>query len=191
LTFAPSSWIERMNTIETYEQDESAVGRINAWRFAYNLADDRILGGGFEAFKGDLFRIYAPFPDNVHDAHSIYFEIMGEHGFIGLFLFLTLWLLTWLSAQQVIKKAKRDEKLTWLRDLASMLQVSIVAYAVGGIFLGLAYFDLPYHLIAMVVIAKVLVNKENAKIEQEKNRKEIERVKTPQKMPIKYKLLDN
>ena len=159
LSFAPAEWFSRWDTIETYEQDQSAMGRINAWWMAYNLAEDRVLGGGFEAFKPGMFRLYAPFPDNVHDAHSIYFEVLGEQGFIGLTLFLTLWLFTWLSAQQVIKEAKKDKEFTWLRDLASMLQVALVAYATGGAFLGLAYFDLPYHLMALVVISKTLLLK--------------------------------
>ena len=55
----------------------------------------------------------------------------------------------------------------WARNLAAMLQVSIVGYAVGGAFLGLAYFDLYYHLVAMMVIAQVVANREYEKIKQE------------------------
>ena len=162
ISFAPPAWFDRMKSIETFEEDQSALGRINAWWFAYNVAKDRPTGGGFETFKKGMFRVYAPIADNVHDAHSIYFEVMGEHGFIGLTLFLTLWFFAWLSASQVIKRVKPYDDLTWLKDLASMLQVAMVAYAVGGTFLGLAYFDLPYHIIALVVIAKVISIKEVA-----------------------------
>ena len=50
--FMPESWHDRMKTIETYQQDQSAMGRINAWKFAFNLAKDRpLVGGGNEAFK--------------------------------------------------------------------------------------------------------------------------------------------
>ena len=38
-----------------------------------------------------------------------------------------------------------------------MVQVSIAAYGIAGLFLNLATFDLYYHLIAMVVIASSLV----------------------------------
>lgn len=37
-------------------------------------------------------------------------------------------------------------------DLSRMIQVSFVAYASGGAFLSLAYFDLPWHLLAIVVL---------------------------------------
>ena len=81
----PEKWHERMSTIGTYQEDRSAMGRVNAWHFAFNLASERPLtGGGFSAFTNDLFIRYAPDPFDVHDAHSIYFEVLGEHGFLAL-----------------------------------------------------------------------------------------------------------
>ena len=46
-----------------------------------------------------------------------------------------------------------------MSDLAAMLQVSLIGYAASGAFLGLAYFDLYYHLIALIVILRVLLLK--------------------------------
>lgn len=148
----PQSWYDRMDTIKTYEEDPSALGRINAWNMAFNLASDRVMGGGFETFRAPTFHLYAPEPLRVHDAHSVYFEVMGEHGFIGLGLFLLMGIFTWFRAQQVIRLCKKDAERKWASDLASMAQVSLVGYAVGGAFLGLAYFDLPYHLMIIVVL---------------------------------------
>jgi len=155
----PSEWFDRMNTIKTYEQDESARGRINAWWTAFNVAKDNITGGGFETFHAPTFRRYAPDPTNVHDVHSIYFEAMGEHGFPGFFIFITLMAFTWFKASSVIRATKRDPEKKWATDLAAMVQVSIIGYATGGAFLGLAYFDYYYHLIAITVIAWTLINK--------------------------------
>ena len=42
--------------------------------------------------------------------------------------------------------------------LLRMAQVGLVGYMVCGTFLRLAYFDLFYHLLAIAVIAKLLVN---------------------------------
>jgi probable O-glycosylation ligase (exosortase A-associated) len=149
----PQQWYDRMSTIKTYDQDASAQGRINAWHTAFNVAKDRITGGGFEMFKPPTFRQYAPNPWNHHDVHSIYFEIMGEHGFIGFGLFILLGLMAWIRAQQIIKRCKKDPDNKWASDLASMTQVSLVGYAAGGAFLGLGYFDLPYHLMIILVLA--------------------------------------
>ncbi|MDO9007518.1 MAG: putative O-glycosylation ligase, exosortase A system-associated [Thiobacillus sp.] len=149
----PQSWYDRMNTINTYEQDQSTQGRFNAWHTAFNLAKDRITGGGFETFQGPTFRQYAPDPWNVRDVHSIYFEQIGEHGFIGFALFMLLGLLAWIRAQQIIKRCKNDPERKWAADLAAMIQVSLIGYAAGGTFLGMSYFDLPYHLMIILVLA--------------------------------------
>jgi probable O-glycosylation ligase (exosortase A-associated) len=88
----------------------------------------------------------------VHDVHSIYFEVMGEHGFIGFGMFILLAVFAWLRANQVIRECKRDPERKWAADLAGMIQVSLVAYGAGGAFLGLAYFDLTYHLMIVLVL---------------------------------------
>ena len=152
-------WHERMASIKTYEEDGSAMGRINAWEFAYNVAVDRpIVGGGFRVFQPENFEIYAPDPENFHDAHSIYFEILGEHGFIGLTLFLMLGFLTYLAAGQVMKSTRWHDDLKWANLLGRMMQACLVAYATGGLFLGLAYWDLYYHFIVIVVLLREHVN---------------------------------
>jgi probable O-glycosylation ligase (exosortase A-associated) len=157
LSVMPQQWYDRMSTIQTYEQDQSAMGRINAWKMAFNMAKDRPLGGGLESFQDYSFALYAPNPDDVHASHSIYFEVLGEHGFVGLGLFLMLALMTWRTASWVIGRARRDREKRWAADLAAMVQVSLVGYASAGAFLGLAYFDYYYTLIALVVLCKTVL----------------------------------
>ncbi len=157
LAIMPQQWFDRMASIQTYEEDSSALGRINAWKMAINLANDRLFGGGFEAFHPGMFAIYGPEPWRVQDAHSIYFEVLGEHGFIGLALFLILAIMTWRSAAAIIRRCRDDPERRWAADLAAMIQVSLVGYASAGAFLGLAYFDFYYTLVAVVVLCKTLV----------------------------------
>jgi len=165
LAVMPQQWYDRMATIQNYESDQSAMGRINAWKMAFNMAKDRPLGGGFDSFKEYTFALYAPNPDDVHDSHSVYFEVMGEHGFVGLGIFLALALMTWRTASWVIGRSHRDREKRWLAALAAMTQVSLVGYATAGAFLGLAYFDYYYTLIALVVLCKtVLVSSAEAKV---------------------------
>lgn len=158
--FIPEQWYNRMNTIESYSQDASAMGRINAWHMAVSLANDRPLtGGGFRSFTPDNFKKYAPDPNDVHDVHSIYFEVLGEMGYVGMLLFLVLWLLVFIESRYIYKWAKENEELKWLADLAKMSQVGLLAYLSGGAFLGLAFFDLPYHLMCLVVLSGVILRK--------------------------------
>lgn len=158
LAFMPASWDERMATIATYQHDSSAEGRINAWWMSFNLAKHNFFGGGFEVITPDLFARYAPNPTNLHAAHSIYFQILGEHGFVGLGLFLLFWCLTWRSASALVREAKQVVDMRWAQTLGPLVQASLVGYFVGGAFLSLAYFDLPYDLMVVVVLTRVLVS---------------------------------
>ncbi|MEO8304478.1 MAG: putative O-glycosylation ligase, exosortase A system-associated [Betaproteobacteria bacterium] len=148
------AWDVRMGTIANYEQDASAMGRINAWWMAWNLAKDNVMGGGFDIYNSAVFARYAPDPLSIHAAHSIYFQVLGEQGFIGLFLFLLMGAFVWRSANWVMRNAGQSEDTKWCRNLGAMCQVSLVGFAVGGAFLSLAYFDLPYDVLAMVVLTK-------------------------------------
>lgn len=154
LAFMPDTWWERMGTIGTYEEDTSAGGRINAWWMAWNLAKDNFFGGGFEVSAPALFAKYAPDPLDVHAAHSIYFMVLGEHGFVGLFLFLLLWVLVWGSAGHLRIQGKKLPQTLWVSQLAAMCQVSLAGYAVGGAFLSLSYYDLPYNILILVVLGR-------------------------------------
>lgn len=152
IAFMPQKWSDRMGSIASYEQDASAMGRLNSWHFATNVALDNPLGGGFQTFTQELFYRYAPNPGSFHDAHSIYFEVLGEHGFGGLFLFLLFWGLVWFKGKKIIKQMRNVPEHKSLASLAAMTQVSLVGYAVGGAFLGLAYFDLPYYLAVIIIM---------------------------------------
>ena len=158
----PEQWYARMNTIGAYDLDNSALGRINAWWTAWNVANDRLFGGGFEMWQDPVFDTFAPVRDDVHDAHSIYFKVLGEHGYVGLFLFLLLLAMTWLKCREVTRIAKNRPDVLWARDLAAMLQVTMVAYLSGGAFLGLSYFDYIYHVVAIAVVVHQLVMSESS-----------------------------
>jgi probable O-glycosylation ligase (exosortase A-associated) len=144
-------WETRMSTIQTYEDDQSAMGRINAWWMAFNLAKDNVFGGSFETAKQAFFLQYAPNPYFIQGPHSIYFQVLGQHGFIGLFIYFAMWMTTWMACNRIrsMTKAVPEKQSTYL--LASMIQVSLAGFAVGGAFLGLAYFDVPYFMMAVVV----------------------------------------
>lgn len=157
-SFMPPSWHEKMLTIVNYQQDPSAMGRINAWWTAFRISNDRLFGGGFEFWSPETFLIYAPNPLDFHDAHSIYFEVLGEHGYIGLALYLLYGLLAFLTASKIIKQTQDIEYFAWANLLARMIQVSLIAYATGGSFLGLAYADIGYQLVAILVLLQYIVN---------------------------------
>ncbi|MET0106817.1 MAG: putative O-glycosylation ligase, exosortase A system-associated [Sedimenticola sp.] len=157
INFMPESWHERMDTIQNYEQDASAMGRINAWKYSVNIANDRITGGGLNSWSAITYEIYSPEALSVLVAHSIYFNVLADHGWPGLIMFLGILFLTWRTLTKIIKytdKIPMSREMKNYNMLAKMIQVSLIAYLSGGAFLSLSYFDLPWHLIAMTVLIK-------------------------------------
>ena len=152
-----------METVRDYEQDDSAMRRIIAWQTAFNIAKDRFpVGGGFEWHGAATSAKYSPVPEEVLVAHSIYFQVLGSVGFVGLALFLLFWVLVWRQCGWIRRKTRDHPDLRWAFTLASMTQVSLVGYAVGGAFLDLAFWDLPYYLYAAIAVAQYIVRRELA-----------------------------
>ncbi|MCK9259471.1 MAG: putative O-glycosylation ligase, exosortase A system-associated [Azoarcus sp.] len=159
LLFMPEEWSARMSTIQTYDEDASAMGRINAWMMAINIANDRLMGAGFATASKLVYGLYAPDPSVVLVAHSIYFQVLGDHGYIGLVLYLLFWILTYMTAGRLVRLTKGHPDLEWAGQLGSMAKVSLVGFAVGGAFLSLAYWDMPFYIMVALVATDMLVRK--------------------------------
>jgi putative inorganic carbon (HCO3(-)) transporter len=162
LAYMPDRWYQRMDTISTYEQDRAVQMRFNSWGTMLNIAKARpIVGGGFEVAEKDVYAQFSPdpsFPPQV--AHSIYFQAMGEHGFVGLGLFLLLYFAFWRHAGALVRLTRGRTGLAWAENFGLMIQVSLVGFAVGGAFLSLVNFDVPYYLIGVMVATMALVERE-------------------------------
>jgi probable O-glycosylation ligase (exosortase A-associated) len=153
----PEKWFDRIHSISNYSQDGSVLGRFNAWEMAWHLALDRpIFGGGYAIYEPDVFARYAPNPTDIHSAHSIYFQMLGEHGFVGLALFLLLGALTWFTASQVIRRSRGISEAQWRANLASAVKVSILGFAVGGITVNIGYWDVIYFEVVIIVALQQL-----------------------------------
>jgi len=171
LYFMPDEWSDRMSSIKAYEADGSAMSRIRVWGLTLEVAKESpIVGAGFGAFsRRGLHNKYQKTITGSSDAsrwggyyiasdpHSIYFLILGEHGFVGIALFLLLLVGSFFMAGRINRLTKDREDLHWARQLGLALQTSLIGYGVGGAFLGLSYFDLYYHLIALTVVTRQCV----------------------------------
>jgi probable O-glycosylation ligase (exosortase A-associated) len=156
----PEQWWDRMGTIQTYESDGSAMSRLHSWRVAWQLALDLPLtGGGFWALEDPAtYRMYGT--EGSHSAHSIYFSILSEHGFPGLFLFLGLLISCLWSLFRVRRILRGVPSGVEIIRFSLMVEASIVAYMISGTFLTMAYFDLFYHLVSFVIVLKILARQE-------------------------------
>ena len=164
LHFMPPQWMDRMDTLRNAENTDSGQTRIQSWQFAINVAlNHPIVGGGFKVYESDVWwKRYGPLGAIQRAVHSVYFSVLADQGFPGFVLFVGLLMAGWWSCSRVRKKTRSSPDQKWVYDLASMLQVTLVAYAAAGIFLPMAYFDLVYQLIAMCLLLHTLIANEEA-----------------------------
>ncbi len=156
--FLPERWFDRMYTILEYQQDVTALGRLNAWYVGWQLAlDSPLIGGGFWAFSPEAWARYLPGTNQNSNAHSIYFHVLGEHGFTGLLLFLGLIVSTLFSLRKIRRNARDIPDATWIVNYSRMVEASLFGYLVTGAFQNLTYFDLFWLLIGITIILKRLM----------------------------------
>ena len=166
IPFLPDSFTERMGTISGYQSDESASSRLAVWAWTFDYAKSNPLGGGFDAYRSNSFTYdmpevtgtgnnvqvtYHQVTDEARAYHSAYFEILGEQGFLGLFLFLWLHLLGVWHMERIRRREsdRHDDRDEWMFDLATALQHGQVIFLVGAMFVGIAYQPFIFIIIAM------------------------------------------
>ncbi len=156
LPFLPASYYERMATLGSVQSDQSASTRMQVWEWTIDYAKARPLGGGFDAYRANSFSYRMPVAreeagttvietrevtEQGRAYHSSYFEMLGEQGWPGLFLWLALHLVGLIQMER-IRRRWRDRELAdeqWQAPLASALQFANIVYLVGAAFQGIAY----------------------------------------------------
>jgi probable O-glycosylation ligase (exosortase A-associated) len=145
LIFAPSHFTERMGTIAEYREDNSAQGRLQAWKTSIRMAVDWPLGVGAGNFSSAYGRLYMPADSRnaltwgAHrwiSAHSVYFKVLGEYGIIGLLIFLGI-IVRNLRDNIAMRRALLADpgtakfSATW----PGLLNMALIGFAVCGAFL--------------------------------------------------------
>ena len=161
LHFMPQSFWDRMDTIQTAGDDPSFQGREVAWQVAYDYARDHFpFGAGFYGPQLDaVFHYYFPKAES-HAAHSIFFQVLGEHGFIGLAIYVAILVGALLKCSRIIGLCRDRPDLEWARDLATMLQMSLFVFCVAGAALSLAYYDVFVICVSLLVPLSVLCTRQ-------------------------------
>ena len=144
-SFMPAAWMNRMSSISTASEDASFNGRVAAWKTSFAIARERpLIGGGFSAVKVDRVTKEYTMPGSLtagKAAHSIYFEVLGDHGFVGLLLYFVVLVAAGANTVMTLNSARGRPDLAWAAQLARMMQVSMVAFLVAGAALSMAYYD--------------------------------------------------
>jgi len=169
-SFAPTKWFSRMSTIESYQDDDSAMGRIYFWKIALQIADQRpIIGGGFrvtfwpEVTNRLLAGTDLPELTMPRAVHSIYFDALSEHGYVGLALFMLITLYSWFNCSWLIRHSRDRPDHAWANLLGRMGHVVLVSYWTAGAFASQAYLDEYWCVVFLFDAARRIVAVEGAK----------------------------
>jgi len=165
LSFAPSAWRDRMGNFLSGNLDSSADMRFTSWTVAWRLSQDYPMGGSFDAVPNvDVYKRYQPrpLPEDAPSSgpHSIYFQLLGDQGFVGVALFLILMGSCLWTLARIRRGVRKIPEAHWLIPYSQMIETAILAFMVSGAFLGVVYLDVIYEMIGIAVILKMLYRKE-------------------------------
>jgi probable O-glycosylation ligase (exosortase A-associated) len=162
MLYPPKEWFDRVQSINEYEQDRSSRMRLESWQVAWRLALDHPLTGvGFWAMDHDeVFSLYLNDYIRAQSAHSIWFQVMADHGFPGLILFVGLIISCYMTLFGLKFRARGRPEAKWLINYCQMIEASLMGYIVSGSFLSQSYWDLFYHLVVFVILLKTVAVQE-------------------------------
>ncbi len=157
IAVAPAGYFERMNTIGDSTESSSA-GRIDSWIWGWNFAlSHPVTGGGYHSFL--LHQTGTIDNPQYLEAHNIFFETLGDHGFPGLFLMIFMYMGMIVSSGAMSKRARRVPELEWAVNLGTMLQLAMWTFVAGSQFISDATQSMSYELVALSLAARGVVER--------------------------------
>ncbi|MDZ7627768.1 MAG: putative O-glycosylation ligase, exosortase A system-associated [Parvularculaceae bacterium] len=156
ILFMPSKWTERMSTITEAGEDDSFMGRVDAWIINTKFALERPLtGAGLRnPYQQELAEKVDPVrAPRAKAAHSIYFEMLGGAGFVGLFFYLMLLATAYFRSTALYRDCEKSALLSWKSRLGYYAQMSLVVFGIGGASTSLEMWDGYFVVIACIAAA--------------------------------------
>ncbi|HPE31124.1 MAG TPA: putative O-glycosylation ligase, exosortase A system-associated [Parvularculaceae bacterium] len=161
IAFMPSKWTERMESIADAKDDASFMGRVDAWFINTELALKYPLTGA--GLRNSYQKEIAATVDierskRAKAAHSIYFEMLGGSGFVGLAIYLSLLATAFFSALSLHLRRNDPAIEPWIPQFGYFAQMSLVVFGVGGAAVSLEMWDGYFIIIALIAAALKLSN---------------------------------
>jgi probable O-glycosylation ligase (exosortase A-associated) len=140
-------------TPTAYRTDSSGAKRMKSWYVAARLGIDHpLLGAGFHPFSPTVYQQYLPGYADDHDAHNHFLQVFAEHGLTGLLLFVALMVAVLLRLWRLARATRDDPQRQWIDTYAVMIGIGVIAFAAGGVFINMPYFDIYLELVAVTVV---------------------------------------
>jgi O-antigen ligase len=148
-----------MQTIETYDQEGSAVSRLHFWRVAVAMANaNPFLGVGPDCYRA-AYNAY-DFKRGGHGkrraVHSAFFGVLAELGYVGAALYGGILFSAVRSCQRVRKLVAPHPQLLPLSQSATALETSLIVFLVGGNFINIQFNEMLWHYIGFTIVLEGL-----------------------------------
>lgn len=160
LAFAPDALWARFGSIDAFRQDGSAMGRLAIWRVSLILATQHPLTGiGFQATALPEVVLRVDPTVTPRAVHNSYLEVLVEAGIFAFLCHVVLIAATALYLRRVRRLTRDLPAWRWARDLAGLLQASLVGYMVGSFFISFAFYDGWWFLAVVATALQLLVRR--------------------------------
>jgi probable O-glycosylation ligase (exosortase A-associated) len=152
---APDAWKDRFTSAQNYEEDATASARIELWKGGWAMfADHPILGVGINNFSPSWVSKYRPghITGGASVPHNIFIQAMSELGLGGLLVVIAIIYLAFRRNQEtrrICKEARLEEP--WILNFAYALDMSMLSFIVGGMFLTILYFPHLYVVLGLTI----------------------------------------
>lgn len=145
------AWTQRMSTINTFEEDSSAMSRIEVWKWTIGYVQDNPMGGGFGVYRLNSIELISGKIQKSRAFHNMYIEVLGEHGYPGLIMFLALFMLSFRKLRKIRNAAGKNPDHKFFVELSSTFTSSLIIYMAGAMFIGVAFQPFTYYLIGLTI----------------------------------------
>ncbi|MEZ5065338.1 MAG: O-antigen ligase family protein [bacterium] len=174
---AGDDYRNRIGSIDEYEDDRSASGRLEAWETGMNMMKHNpLFGVGLKQFQ-EAFPYYSNYEPR--EAHNSWVQLGSESGLVALAAYGILVLLTIRSVRRVDRMLKflpesRNKELAW--TLTRVYEATLVGYLVCGFFLSMEDFEYFYLLVGMAQILERITERRLEEQEERRRQAEMEAV---------------
>lgn len=150
--FAGQDYQARIGSIDDYEEDGSATGRIESWETGMRMVmDNPVFGVGLKRYV-EAYPTYATKPgERAREAHNSWVQLAAESGMFAVLAYGMLILAAFHSFRRIDKRTAQlpEEAGNRIRALSLAFQGSMVGYLVCGFFLSMEDQEFFYLLIAL------------------------------------------
>jgi putative inorganic carbon (HCO3(-)) transporter len=166
----PEGYSERLESsfAEKDDRDASAESRPHFWGIAYDMAADHPLGVGpgcYNSYYNNYDKTNGLY-GRYRTVHSAHFEVLAEVGFLGILVWLLLFLISVKRLLRIRKEAKTDiygdGSNYFYFSAANMLIVSNITFFIGSAFYAQAYNDIIWVTWGLTIILTELFQKHKA-----------------------------